>query len=637
MALISVNEAELAYGHWPLLQKASLAVDPGERVGLIGRNGTGKSSLLRVLADQINLDAGNVVRQSQMRVVYVAQEPLFSDGATAYSTVAEGLPSSMLLTQYALALAAVELSQDEATLEHLHQAQAALDQANAWSLAHRVDALLEQAGVPAALPVAQMSGGQRKRVAIARALVSEPDLLLLDEPTNHLDFQAIVDLENWLLGLRSALIFVTHDRAFLDRVATRIVELDRGRLRSYPGNYAAYRSRKAEQLQVESVENAKADKLLSQEEQWIRRGVEARRTRSSSRIARLHAMREEHARRRDQPGNARLRVAEGSRSGRLMAELEGVGKRYGERWLVRDLNLLVQRGDKVGLVGDNGVGKTTLLKLLIGELEPDVGSIRRGTNWQIAYFDQLREALNPERSVRETIAPGSDWIEIGQERKHVMSYLADFLFSPARADSPVRSLSGGERNRLLLARLFARPANLLVLDEPTNDLDIETLELLEELLVDYAGTVLIVSHDRAFLDNVITQTLVAEGDGRWSEYVGGYADAQRARERAAAFQSEEVRKHDATSAPSATPSATLSSKRDRERKKLSYKEQRELAALPERIASLEKEQHQLGQKLADSATYKDTKEDIAAMGTRLQAIEEELLSLLERWEELEQK
>ena len=638
MALISVVDAELAYGHWPLLAKANFSIEAGERVGLIGRNGTGKSSLLRTLTGEVALDAGEVVRQSGVRTAYVAQEPEFAADATAYSAVAQGLPAAALLADYAAALAALETHADEAALEHLARAQAALDHAHAWASAHRVEALLEQAGVAPSLPLARMSGGQRKRVAIARALVSEPEVLMLDEPTNHLDFSAIRGLEDWLLQLRAAVIFITHDRAFLDRVATRIVELDRGQLRSYPGSYSAYKNRKAEQLVTEGVENAKADKLLAQEEQWIRKGVEARRTRSVARIERLQAMRQEHAARRNQLGNARLQVAQGQRSGKLVAELEGVGKQFDGRWLVSGLDLLVQRGDKLGLIGDNGVGKSTLLKLLLGQLAPDTGTLKRGVNLEVAYFDQLREALDPERTVRDTIAPGSDWVEIGEERKHVMSYLADFLFSPARASSPVKSLSGGERNRLLLARLFARPANLLVLDEPTNDLDIETLELLEELLIDYPGTVLLVSHDRAFLDNVITEALIAEGDGSWTEYVGGYSDAIRARARADKQTNQQTNEQTSTAAaPKNVPaSSSIKSSTAAKPNKLSYQEQRELAALPEKIAALENQQKELAQVLADPTTYNDRSRDINALNTQAQQIEEQLLELLQRWEVLEQ-
>jgi ATP-binding cassette subfamily F protein uup len=634
MALISLTAAELAFGHWALLDKTSFSVEPGERVGLIGRNGTGKSSLLRVIAGEVVLDAGDLVRQQGLKTAYVPQEPVFAEGATAYSAIAEGLPQAQLLADYAAALAQVEQEASPAALERLAQAQTALDHANAWVLAHRVEAMLAQSGLSAGMVVSRLSGGQRKRVALARALVNEPDVLLLDEPTNHLDFSAIRELEEALVGLRAALVFVTHDRAFLDRVATRIVELDRGRLRSYPGNYSEYRLRKAEQLAVETVENAKADKLLAQEEQWIRKGVEARRTRSVSRIERLQTLRAEHRQRRTQPGQARLQVAEGQRSGKLVAELEGVGKcivsNDTERWLVKDLDLIIQRGDKWGLIGDNGVGKTSLLKLLIGQSEPDAGRIKRGSHLQVAYFDQLREVLNPELSVRDTISPGSDWVEIGDQRKHVMSYLGDFLFSPARAASPVKSLSGGERNRLLLARLFARPANVLVLDEPTNDLDVETLELLEELLLDYAGTVLLVSHDRAFLDNVMTQALVAEGDGRWTQYVGGYSDLPMSNNQAGASLPQHSKQQD----------STVRAEKNRVNK-LSYKEQRELASLPERIASLEAEQAELNRRLADPATYQVTatgaSTELASMNARVVAIDEEMLLLLERWQALESR
>ena len=476
-------------------------------------------------------------------------------------------------------------------------------------------------------------------------MVREPDLLLLDEPTNHLDIEAIVWLEGVLRAFRGAVLTITHDRRFLDAVVTRIVELDRGQLRSYPGNFAAYQRRKADELAAEALERARFDRLLSQEEVWIRKGVEVRRTRNEGRVRRLQALRTQREARRERMGRARLEVDAGERSGRLVAELEGVSVSFGGRTVLRDVDCLVQRGDRVGIVGPNGAGKTTLLRTLLGEQAPTAGRVRLGTGRQVAYFDQLREQLDPEASVAATISPGSDWVEIAGQRMHAMSYLERFLFEPARARSPVRTLSGGERNRLLLARLFARPANVLVLDEPTNDLDIDTLELLEELLADYAGTLLLVSHDRAFLDAVVTQTLASEGDGRWLEYAGGWSDVETARSRAAAAQADAAR---ASAAPSAAPASAGAARGagtppaaspSPQRTKLSWREARELEALPQRIADLEAEQKRLGERLADPETYRAGQAGEAAtlkaMHERHAAIEEELLACLERWEALE--
>src|SRR5690348_13934145 len=478
MPLLTLTDAELAYGDLPLLDRASFALEERERVGLIGRNGTGKSSLLGVLAGRLALDDGELRKRDGLKVVLVPQEPAFPVAPPA--------------------------------------------------AAHKLQEFFHRLGVAANLDPARASGGERKRAALAAAFAQEPDVLLLDEPTNHLDIDGILALEG-LLARQPAAIFVTHDRAFLDRVATRILELDRGRLLSFPGNYSAYEERKREQLAVESVVHAKFDKFWAQEEAWIRKGIEARRTRNEGRVRRLQRLREERAERRARSGNIRLAIGEGSRSGRLVAELTGVGKSFDERPLVKNLDLIISRGDRLGLIGPNGVGKTTLLKLILGELAPDSGSVRLGANVQPAYFDQLRAVLDPEKTVADTISPGSEWVDLPAGRKHVMSYLGDFLFPPRRANAKVAVLSGGERNRLLLARLFARPANVLVLDEPTNDLDIESLELLEAALQDYAGTILLVSHDRAFLDNVVTQTVAAEGNGIWKEYAGGYSDWLRQR------------------------------------------------------------------------------------------------------------
>ena len=637
MALVSLLEVHHALGLAPLLDGAALAIERGERIGLIGRNGTGKSTLLRIVAGEIQPDRGTLAIQNGLRVGYVPQEPQFDPALSAAEVVASGLPSAAEISAYEAALHALGEDDSPAALERLHRAQAALEAAGGWNHAHRVEAMLGKLGIDGSQRLGAMSGGQKRRVALAHALAAQPELLLLDEPTNHLDITAIRWLESLLVDLGCALLFVTHDRAFLDAVATRIVELDRGHLRSYPGNFSAYEVLKAQQLDAERLERERFDKLLSQEEVWIRKGVEARRTRSVARIERLVQMRGEREARRNAVGRAQMKVDAGGQSGRLVIEALGVSKTMGDRTVVRDLDLTVMRGDKLALLGDNGSGKTTLLRLMLGELAPDSGSLRRGTQLDVAYFDQLRAALDPDRTVRETISPGSDWIEVNGTRKHVMSYLGDFLFPPARANSPVRSLSGGERNRLLLARLFARPANLLVLDEPTNDLDIETLDLLEELLIDYPGTVLLVSHDRRFIDRVVTQSLLAEGDGRWTEYVGGWTDVNAARERMEAVRAEAETATKTAAAAGVVATEAAAGQRPRERVRLSYNEQRELGAMPERIAALEAEQTQLTAALADPATYTERAQEVGAMTERLAQVERDIDMALSRWEELEQR
>jgi ATP-binding cassette subfamily F protein uup len=616
--LLQLSEVSLAYGHVPLLDHADLVVEAGERIGLIGRNGTGKSSLLRLIEGPARPDDGQVRLAPGLKLASVPQEPEFEPGRTVFEAVAEGVGAgTKLLVDYHAAAHAGDL-------ERMHALQEALEAGNGWTLEHRIEATLDRLGLPQDTQVADLSGGLKKRVALARALVLEPGLLLLDEPTNHLDIASIEWLEETLVGFAGSVLFVTHDRRFLDRVASRIIELDRGRLASYPGNFTAYEARKAEQLAVEAVVNRKFDKVLAQEEAWIRQGVEARRTRNEGRVRRLDALRAERAARRERVGKVDLAVAQGERSGRLVAELEHVSKRYGDKRVVEDFSTRVMRGDKIGLIGPNGSGKTTLLKLILGEIDPDAGHVRRGSKVEVAYFDQFRAALDDAATLADTIAPGSDFVEIGGSRKHIISYLGDFLFPPERARAPVKSLSGGERNRLLLARLFSRPANVLVLDEPTNDLDIETLELLEALLQDYSGTLFLVSHDRAFLDNVVTQSIAYEGDGRWKEYAGGYSDWVRARRgvtREAARENER------------SPVETVAI--PRKRAKLSYKESRELGELPARLETLEREQNELATRLADPALYQDRGVDVKALHARHAAIDAELTGLLERWNELE--
>ncbi|HEV6968237.1 ATP-binding cassette domain-containing protein [Roseateles sp.] len=619
MAVLSLTNAHLAFGHVPLLDGANFSLEAGERVGLIGRNGTGKSSLLKILAGLEKLDDGLLQQQLGLRLVYVPQEPALRADATIFDVVAEGVAEAKALRErFERHDPADDLDAIQTQLEHL----------GGWTWEQRVDETLHRLDLDGSRCVGALSGGLKKRVALARALVAQPDVLLLDEPTNHLDLAAIAWLEGLLNAFPGSLLLITHDRQFLDNVCNRIVELDRGQLRGYPGNFAAFQAAKAYELENEALANARFDKLLAQEEVWIRKGVEARRTRSVARVARLEEMRLQHAARRDVQGKVRLDVDTGASSGKIVAELENVSKAFGERVVVRDFSATILRGDKIGLIGPNGAGKTTLLKLILGELAPDSGTVRTGTKLSVAYFDQMRDALDLDATLADTISPGSEWIEIGSQKKHVKSYLGDFLFSPQRANSPVRTLSGGERNRLLLARLFARPANVLVLDEPTNDLDIETLELLEELLADYDGTVFLVSHDRRFLDNVVTSTIVSEGDGRWREYEGGVQDWLAQSRRAAQLAAAPT----PAKAAAPAPAPVVATKR-----KLSYKEQRELEEIPGRIAALEAEQTQLNALLAGSELYTQGAARIQAVTERAAEVDEELLALLERWEALEAK
>jgi ABC transport system ATP-binding/permease protein len=651
MAVISLSNAQLAFGHVALLDHAEFSLESGERIGLIGRNGTGKSSLLRVIAGQAKLDDGLLVLQQGLRITYVEQEPQFDDESLIFDAVAGGIAHirEALTTYYQLS-EQLGSADDTALMERLHELQVELDVADGWNLNNRIETTLQRLQLDGKRQISTLSGGMKKRVALARALVAAPDVLLLDEPTNHLDFSSIQWLEELLLEFRGSLLFITHDRSFLDKVATRIVELDRGRLQSYDGNFSAYQRRKADQLVIEDIEHAKFDKFLAQEEVWIRKGVEARRTRNEGRVRRLESLRLERSRRRDQQGQVKLALSAGEQSGKLVAELIDVRKAYGDRVIVNDFSATILRGDKVGLIGLNGAGKTTLLRLILGEQQPDSGTIRQGSRLQIAYFDQMREQLNEEASLAETISPGSDWVEINGNRKHVMTYLGDFLFAPERARSPVKSLSGGERNRLLLARLFAKPANVLVLDEPTNDLDIDTLELLEQLLEDYTGTVFLVSHDRVFLDNVVTQVFVAEGEGRWREYVGGYSDWERVRAPVEPVDSKKPAQKSTASAPATSSansaaakssatnaSATTSSAAVAKPKKLSFKEQRELEQLPQLIADLEAEQTSISARLADASLYRQSPSEAQQLNQRYAEIDTLLVQALERWEEIESR
>lgn len=620
MALLTLLDLQLAFGHVPLLDHAAFSLEAGERVGLIGRNGAGKSSFLKIIGGLAKPDDGVRQVQQGVRLAYVAQEPDLNSDTTVFDAVSEPLKPLLAVREQYLSGA------DGVDLDAL---QTQIETHDAWNLEQRIEEALQRLHLDGAALVGVLSGGGRKRVALAQALVMRPDVLLLDEPTNHLDMDSIEWLESLLVGFGGAVVTITHDRSFLDKVSTRIVELDRGQLRSYPGNFSAYQALKEQQLAQEAVVSAKADKLLSQEEVWVRQGVEARRTRSQSRITRLEGLRAQRAERRNVVGSVKMAISTGKAEGyqgKIVAEMEGVGKSFGDKVIVQQLNTIILRGDKVGLIGPNGCGKSTLLKLILGDLQPDEGHIQRGANLQVAYFDQMRAKLDLDATLEEFISPGSEWIEIGNDRKHVRSYLGDFLFSPARARSPVRSLSGGERNRLLLARLFARPANVLVLDEPTNDLDIDTLELLEQLLATYPGTVFLVSHDRTFLDNVVTSTLVYAPGGEWTEYEGSVKDWLEQSKRQAAIAPAPVAARSTPAAPASAPAPQAASKR-----KLSYKEQRELDGLPAQIEALEAEQKSIQSALADGSLYATEPEKAAAMHAREGQIEEDLMHALDRW------
>jgi ABC transport system ATP-binding/permease protein len=625
MAVLSLSNAHLAFGHVALLDNAGFSLESGERLGLIGRNGAGKSSLLKIIAGLEKPDDGLLQMTQGVRICYVPQEPVFDQGASVFEVVSLGVAEAKAVRQQ------YEEHFDGVDLDALQTRIEALD---AWNWEQRVQTTLAQLHLDGERMVGELSGGMKKRVALAQALVAVPEVLLLDEPTNHLDLDSIAWLEELMRGFKGSVMLITHDRAFLDGVATRILELDRGTIRSYPGNFSTYEALKEDQLASESLANARADKLLAQEEVWVRKGVEARRTRSVARIQRLEILRTQRQSRRDSLGQVRLEVDASSASGKIVAELRGVNMHFGEgaltKAIVTDFTATILRGDKVGLIGPNGAGKTTLLKLILGELAPSSGHVRQGSRLEVAYFDQMRSTLDLDATLADTISPGSEWVEFGGARKHVMSYLNDFLFSPERAHSPVRTLSGGERNRVLLARLFALPANVLVLDEPTNDLDIDTLELLEELLQNYPGTVFLVSHDRRFLDNVVTSTIAWEGEdtpGLWREYEGGYEDWKLQKSRARSLRCVPSPKSQtvlSAVAPAAVPSVS-------KRTKLSYKEQRELDSLPALIEALEAEQKTLHDTLASTEIYADPKR-LAQAQQRHAQIDVQLLAAMQRWE-----
>jgi ATP-binding cassette subfamily F protein uup len=633
MPLVSLDRVSVAFGHLPLLDGITLKIEPRERLALIGRNGTGKSTLLRMLSGEQPADAGFVWRQPGIRVARLVQDVPLATDRPVFDVVADGLGNlSALVRDYHHATLAVAAEEDGA-LERLGRLHHELEENDGWRLEQRVELVLSRLSLDADALVATLSGGWRRRVLLAQALVAQPDLLLLDEPTNHLDIEAIEWLEQFLGDYAGAVVFVTHDRAFLERLATRVIELDRGALRSWPGDYQSFLRKMEESLAVDALQQEKFDRKLAEEEIWIRQGVKARRTRNEGRVKALEAMRAERAARREQVGLVRLQVADADPSGRLVFETEHLSKAF-ERPVVRDLSLRVVRGDRIGLIGPNGSGKTTLLRLLVGELSPDSGTVRRGTNVQIAYYDQQREQLDPERTVADTVADGNDTIVVNGQSRHVIGYLKDFLFPAERARSPVKALSGGERNRLLLARLFTRPANVLVMDEPTNDLDLETLELVEAQLLEFPGTLLLVSHDRTFLDNVITSTLAFEGNGLVQEYVGGYADWLRQRPTEGSQQGESDPEQPLHLAPSRLQAgiAETASKR-----KLSYNEQRELERLPSRIDALEAEQSAIEAAIAHPDFYKEPADTIAARLASLATAKAALSQAYTRWGELDSR
>jgi len=629
MPLLRLSNISIAFGTHSLLTNAEFQLDAGERVGLLGRNGEGKSTLMKIIAGNIHADHGDIWRQPELKLAWLEQSPDLPDDATIYDAVAAGLGElGEWITRYHHLSMTMDY-EDEKALNELGDLQHKLEAQNGWHFQQRVENTLSKLDLPPDLKINSLSGGWKRRVALAKALVIEPEVLLLDEPTNHLDFESITWLEEQLLNFQGAVLFVTHDRAFLQKLATRIIDLDRGNLVSWQGSYDDYLRRKAAALEDEANQNAEFDKKLADEEVWIRQGVKARRTRNEGRVRALEALRAERAQRRNTQGTAKMALETGDKSGKKVIEVTDVDFGYGDRTIIKNFSTLIQRGDKIGLVGANGAGKSTLLKLLLKELEPTSGTVEQGTRLEIAYFDQLRDQLDPNMTVVDTVADGNDFVEIAGNRRHVMSYLGDFLFAPARARSPVKSLSGGEKNRLLLARLFTKPANLIVMDEPTNDLDLETLELLEEKLVDFSGTLLIVSHDRAFLDNVVTSVFVLDGTGDVEEFVGGYSDwlaystAQK--------QAQLKKTSDAPKKEKPVATAPASAKK----KKLSFKEQQELNSLPVLIDELEAKQAALTEQTAAPSFYKQDKKAVAKTLDELNALETTLEQTYARWNELE--
>ena len=629
MALITLRDVVVSFGGAPLLDGLNLQIDPGERVCLVGRNGAGKSTLMKVLAGKISPDDGQIERQQGLVVTRLKQEVPHDTTGSVYDVVADGLgEQGEMLSRYHHASQKVATDYNDATMAELERAQHALEASDGWDASQRVDTMISRLELPADDEFSSLSGGMKRRVLLAQALVLDPDLLLLDEPTNHLDIEAINWMEEFLLNYRATLLFVTHDRMLLQHLATRIIDLDRGRLTSWPGNYATYLERKEAALDAEETANALFDKKLAEEEKWIRKGIKARRTRNEGRVRALKALRQEHSERRNRVGTANIKTQSAEASGKIVIELEGVSQRYGDKDILKDFSTTILRGDKIGIIGPNGAGKSTLLKILLGQLEPQQGSVKMGTKLEIAYFDQHRAQLDAEKTVIENIGDGSDEIIINGQPRHVISYMQDFLFSPQRARTPVKALSGGERNRLLLAKLFTKPANMLVMDEPTNDLDVETLELLEELLIDYKGTLLLVSHDRAFINNVVTDSLVFEGDGQVNSYVGGYDDWLRQR-------SQQQSKPTPSKTDKSKSKVKASNTQTAGTRKLSYNDQREYDALPKKIEVLDAELEQIQQSLSDPDLYQKDPVKVTELNARGEAVEIELAQCYERWEALD--
>ncbi len=624
MALVSLQNVKVSFGGPLLLEGVNLSIDRGERVCLLGRNGTGKSTILRLITGEVKPDAGTITYQQGVRITLLTQEVPQDTSGCVFDVVAGGLgEQGKLLADYHRAGARLAREHSDKLLAELEAIQHKLEAAGSWQRELKVETVLSRLKLPADAEFSRLSGGLKRRVLLAKAIAGEPDLLLLDEPTNHLDIDAIAWLEEFLLEFSGTLLFVTHDRMLLRKLATRIVDLDRGRLTNWPGSYDTYLERKQAVLGAEAVENAKFDKKLAVEEAWIRQGIKARRTRNEGRVRALEELRRIRSERREAAGAVKMQVQEAERTGKLVVEAENVSYRYTDHAVIRDFSTIIIRGDKLGIIGPNGSGKTTLLKILLGELKPQAGTIKHGTKLDVAYLDQHRAQLDDEKTVQDNVANDSDYVTVLGNRRHVIGYLGDFLFSPERARSPVKVLSGGERNRLLLARLFTKPSNVLVLDEPTNDLDIETLDLLEELLMDYKGTVLLVSHDRAFLNNIVTNTLVFEDEGRVNEYVGGYDDWLRQRTEPPAGPPQAKEKKEKSRPPREKP------------RKLSFKEQRELESLPQRIEALEAEERQIHASMADPNFYRQSGDKVGAMKTRLEELAQALNEAYKRWEELD--
>lgn len=633
MAIITVDKASLAFGHHTLLDKVSFGIEKGEKIGLIGRNGAGKSSFLKALAGVIALDEGQIYFTDGTKVVYVPQEPDLNPEHTIYDEVFAGLAGVReMLVKYDLLLDEVAKECTEELLNELNELQEQLEHSQAWVAKSLIDKTLTELGLDGSQFISDLSGGVKKKVAIAKALIASPDVILLDEPTNHLDITATLWLEKTVTDFPGVVLLITHDRTFLDKTVNKILELDRGLINAYPGSYAKYQEWKALQLADEDKINSEFDKFLAQEEVWIRKGVQARRTRNEGRVKRLEQLRVERSERRERVGKVNFQVDRGSVSGKIVAELEHVNISFDSKIILQDFTATIMRGDKIGLIGPNGIGKSTLLKVILDQLKPDSGSVKLGTKIEVAYFDQFREQLDEEATIQDVISQGQDYVEVNGRKLHIASYLEEFLFAPARFRSQVKSLSGGERNRLLLARLFSRPANVLILDEPTNDLDIETLELLEDLLINYTGTVFLVSHDRTFLDNVVTQSYVFLGEGKILEIAGGYSDWLNYQSQVLIPQA--MANNITKSAPA--PAASTSNAR-KTTVKLSFKEKQELEQLPQQLASLEQEQAEIQDKLADVSFYKTQPDAAKQCQIRISQIEEELLEKLARWEDLESK